>query len=291
MQKRCPTFNTCLRLSLAAALLLLTFGPCPLVRLQSLLQATTASTDQWEHLQAERQERDEQWALLRAEVAQLRALGASKEHEAAAATARVEGECRVGMGRMRGAPAARPQPTPHTSLTPACPCPVPSGADLQSQVAAAKEQEAVAEQAVAMLRQQAGDMQQQLDRAAAAAQRQADALAALQAERDTLLADQQQLMQALAEQSAAAAAGGSAATPLGTAVSPPSPAPPSLDVIAMLRDQTEALKAQHEAALTVRWAAGGADVGPSAAMGACMHAACLASITPVPLLVSFPAHL
>lgn len=87
--------------------------------------------------------------------------------------------------------------------------------------------------------------------ASALAQKDAE-LVAVQAERDGLLADQQQLMQAVAEQAAQAsedAAHGSGVTPAVAIAA--SPAPPSLDVIRMLRDQKDALKAQHEATVAV----------------------------------------
>lgn len=88
-------------------------------------------------------------------------------------------------------------------------------------------------------------------------------MAALQRERDDLLADQQQLVQAVAEQQAALCAqlpeqeqvakeAHEALTP--NADTPParSPGPPSLDVVRLLRDQKEALQAQHEATVEVR---------------------------------------
>ncbi len=61
--------------------------------LQSLAQATADATDNLAAFQAERQQRQEELALLRAQLAQLQALGASKEREAAAAAAKAEGEC------------------------------------------------------------------------------------------------------------------------------------------------------------------------------------------------------
>ena len=61
--------------------------------MQSLAQATADATDQLAAFQAERQERLEELGLLRAQVAQLQALGASREREAAAAAAKAQGEC------------------------------------------------------------------------------------------------------------------------------------------------------------------------------------------------------
>ena len=58
---------------------------------QSLTQATTDSTDQWAAFQEERQQRQEDLAGLRAHAAQLQALGAAREQELAAATARLGG--------------------------------------------------------------------------------------------------------------------------------------------------------------------------------------------------------
>lgn len=122
----------------------------------------------------------------------------------------------------------------------------------------------VAEQQLqAQLRQAEECHQQALDRLAAEAAHKDAAMAALQCERDSLLADQQQLVQAVAEQQAALSAqlpeaelagdeSHEAVTP--RAATPPacSPGPPSLDVIRLLRDQKEALQAQHEATVEVR---------------------------------------
>lgn len=115
-------------------------------------------------------------------------------------------------------------------------------------------------QELGALRAQVAHLQRQLEegavtqsRVAAAAAQHTSALAALQAERDRLLEDQQRLVQALAEQQAALAEA-AGAVPGGAAPSPlpaPSPAPPSLDVLRVLRDQKEALRAQHEATVAV----------------------------------------
>lgn len=72
-----------------------------------------------------------------------------------------------------------------------------------------------------------------------------------------LLTDQQQLTLAVAEQQAALAvelALQDANSAADAAPAPGAAAPrPGLDVIAMLRGQKEALKAQHEASLAVSW--------------------------------------
>ena len=152
-------------------------------------------------------------------------------------------------------------------------------AAVQAELAVAQGQLAASEQAAAslraeeqqlraQLRQQQQGLQQQLDRLAAAAAQKDAALAALERERDGLLADQQQLVGAVAAQQAQLQAvldqherelaAGHGCSGSGAAVHPPaaaaaaSPVPaPSLDVTRMLRDQKEALNAQHEATVTV----------------------------------------
>lgn len=113
----------------------------------------------------------------------------------------------------------------------------------------------------AELRQAEERHQQAIDRLAAEAAHRDAAMAALQLERDSLLADQQQLVQAVAEQQAALSAqppeqdqAGKqhAATPKAATPPASSSGPPSLDVIRLLRDQKEALQAQHEATVEVR---------------------------------------
>lgn len=61
--------------------------------LQSLAQATADAADRLDAFQAERRERQEELDLLRAQLTQQQALGASTEREAAAAAAKAAGEC------------------------------------------------------------------------------------------------------------------------------------------------------------------------------------------------------
>lgn len=107
-------------------------------------------------------------------------------------------------------------------------------------------------QAQLQVAQDAGAAQQA--RQASVAAQQNSALAALQAERDRLLADQERLIEQQAELEAALAVQQAHHVSRGAPLTPPaaSPAPSSVDIIRMLRDQKEALKAQHEATVEVR---------------------------------------
>lgn len=119
-------------------------------------------------------------------------------------------------------------------------------ADANAARAALAQQQAAAEQhnskQLAQLQAQLVDLRQQLEGFVAAAEQKEATLAALRAEHDTLLAERQQLLEAVqAHQAGEEEAGKDGA------------APAQSDLLRMLRDQREALQAQHEAAVEVGW--------------------------------------